>query len=126
MTVRTVKRTIKEGQAAQWRIALARGVDYDLFIDGKIVRGPRPAVSARRRQHRRGSSSTSGRKSTSTSRCGPTARASSRHWTRANKSVVLTVPIQRDGVAEGRETITLKIRENGKVFTRTIVVKPSK
>ena len=43
-----------------------------------------------------------------------------------SRSVVLSVPIQRDGVAEGRESLTLKVRENGKVFTRTIVVKPSK
>ena len=42
------------------------------------------------------------------------------------KSVVVSVPIPRDGVAEGRESLTLKVRENGKVLTRTIFVKPSK
>ena len=42
------------------------------------------------------------------------------------RSVVVSVPIRRDGVAEGRESLTLKIRKNGKVFARTVFVAASK
>ena len=37
-----MKRTVQEGQSAEWKISIARGVDYDLFLLGKIVRGARP------------------------------------------------------------------------------------
>ncbi len=42
------------------------------------------------------------------------------------RSVVVSVPIRRDGVAEGRESLTLKIRKNGKVSSRTLFIAASK
>lgn len=45
LTVRPVHRTVDEGSPAEWQVTLARPVDYDLFVTGRVVRGPAPNVA---------------------------------------------------------------------------------
>ena len=44
ITIKPVHRKVAEGSPATWRVRVARGVDYDLFINGKVVKGPSPTV----------------------------------------------------------------------------------
>jgi len=44
ITVRPLHRTVAEGEPATWRVRLAQSVDYDLYVNGKVVRGSKPTV----------------------------------------------------------------------------------
>ena len=39
--------------------------------------------------------------------------------------MIVSVPIRKDGIAEGRESLTLKVRNDGKVYERTVFVAAS-
>ena len=123
-TVQPVTRSVSEGESARWRISMEKGVDYELFVSGRVVRGPKPQLSAGDvgsrwiEQH-----------------LGPDADLDQPLWRfrpmlferlRAGvRTLEVAIPVRRDGVAEGRESLTLKLRVGKQSFTRTVWVKPS-
>ncbi|ABL83447.1 MULTISPECIES: secreted protein [unclassified Nocardioides] len=123
-TVRPVARGISEGESARWRISMAKGVDYEQFVSGRVVRGPRHPVSAGDVDTR-----------WIAQHLGPDADLDQPLWTfrpivfarlRAGVRVLeIAIPVRRDGVAEGRESLTLQLRVGKERFTRTVYVKPS-
>lgn len=122
--VKPVARTVREGAVARWQVAMDAGVDYELFVSGRVVRGPRPPVSAGDvgqtwvEQH-----------------LGPDADLDKALFTfrpmvfermRAGvRTLEIAIPIRRDAVAEGRESITLRLKVGKKAYTRTVYVAPS-
>ncbi len=46
LQVKAVKRTIAEGQTARLKVRLSAPVGYDLYVTGRIVRSPKPALAA--------------------------------------------------------------------------------
>lgn len=124
MRLRPVPRTIAEGDAATWRLELARPVDYDLFVLARVVRGPRPRVAVGDvgtgwvEQH-----------------LGPDADPGKPLWTyrpmlfeqlrAGGRSLQMSIPVRRDTRAEGRESLTLRVKLDHKVIKRTVYVKPS-
>lgn len=125
LTVEAVDKTVREGDSAQWKIKLARGIDYDLFVLGKVVRGPAPNVTA-------GDIGEAWLEKY----LGPDTDPDKLLWTyhpmayeqmRAGaKTLVMAVPIRKDDDAERRESLTLKFRLFGKVYERTVFVTPSR
>ncbi len=125
LTVEAVDKTVREGGFAEWKVQLARGIDYDLFVVGKIVNGP-------------GADLTVGDVGEQWVEryLGPDANPDKTLWSyramvyeqirAGGRSMIIKVPIRRDDRAEGRESLTLKFRELGKVYTRTVYVKPSR
>lgn len=125
IAVRRVSRVVEEGESARWRITMDKGVDYEMFVSGRVVRGPRPQVSAADvgtewvRQH-----------------LGVDADLDQPLWSfrpmlferlRAGVRVLeLAIPVRRDGVAEGRESLTLRLRLGKRAFARTVYVAPSR
>ncbi|MGD9959163.1 MAG: hypothetical protein AB7I40_12740 [Nocardioides sp.] len=123
LTVTRVAPTVKEGQSAQWRLEFAARVDYDLFVDGKVVRGAKPPVRGNDvplkwlRQH------------------GATQHRDRPLWRlggylydelpTGRRVLTVSVPIRKDGVREGREAVTARFKVNGRVYTRTIHIAAS-
>jgi hypothetical protein len=122
ISVRPVHRTVAEGQSAQWEVTLAKSVDYDLFVSGKVVRGPQPNVSA-------GDVSQEWLESN----VGEGADLDAPLWSyhpmafeqlrNGQTHVVLSIPTRKDGVAEGREALTLKLQVGKERFERTVYVR---
>jgi hypothetical protein len=121
--VRRVKKKVREGQRARWRVTLARPVDYYLFVEGDVVRGRRPMLRGgdvpvkwlRDRGARTGSRV-------------PLYKLRVEFFDevpRGRRSTVLSIPIRRDGVREKREFVTLRLEVNGKSYRKTIAVAPS-
>ncbi|MEP9363621.1 hypothetical protein ABLE68_11700 [Nocardioides sp. CN2-186] len=44
ITIRPLHRKVAEGEPATWRVRIAHSVDYDLFVNGKVVKGRTPTV----------------------------------------------------------------------------------
>jgi dienelactone hydrolase len=123
-TVRPVTRSVSEGESARWRISMDKGVDYELFVSGRVVRGPGPQLRAGDvgsrwvEQH-----------------LGPDADLDQALWTyrpmlferlRAGvRTLEVAIPVRRDGLAEGRESLTLRLRVGKHSYTRTVWVRPS-
>jgi hypothetical protein len=121
LTVRALHRRVAEGKAVAWRITLARPVDYDLFVSGKVVRGPAPNLAAADvaaswlRDH-----------------LGEDADADKPLWTyhpylfadigSGRTRTTLRIPTRKDGVEEGRESLTIKLRAPHLRATRTAFV----
>lgn len=124
MTVEPVSRTVHEGQSATWRISLARGVDRDLFLLGKVRRGPTPLIAV-------GDVSENWREMY----IGPDTKETKplafykpmlfAHLRAGSRSVEVSIPIRKDGVAERRESLTISVRKFGHTFQRTVYVAPS-
>ena len=125
LTVEAVDKTVREGDSAQWKIKLARGIDYDLFVLGKVVRGPAPNVTA-------GDIGPEWLEKY----LGPGTDPDKTLWSyhpsaydqlhAGARALVVSVPIHQDRDAEGRESLTLKFRLLGKVYERTVFVQPSR
>ncbi|GAA4378976.1 hypothetical protein [Nocardioides caricicola] len=125
MTVEAVDKRVREGGFAEWKITLARGIDYDLFMVGKVVRGP-------------GNDLTAGDVGEEWLEryLGPDTDPDKKLWTyhamvyeqlrAGNRSMVIKVPIRRDDRTEGRESLTLKFRQFGNTYTRTVFVERSR
>jgi hypothetical protein len=124
MTVEPVTRTVREGQSARWRISLARGVDYDLFVIARVSRGPAPLidvgdVSELWLERFIGSDADQDK---------PLAFYKPMLFEQlraGNRSVEVSIPIRKDGVAEGRESLTVQVRKFGHSISRTVYVAPS-
>lgn len=121
LTVEVVDRSVREGQSARWRITLARGVDYDLFLLGRVRRGPAPVVAVgdvtdRWLEQHIGPDADRDKPLASYK---PVVFAQLKAGTRTAE---VSIPIARDGVAEGRESVTMAFRKFGKTFTRTVYV----
>lgn len=120
-----VSRTVREGDTARWRIAMDKGVDYELFVSGRVVRGPGTPVQAGDvgttwiQQH-----------------LGPDADLDKPLWTfrpmlferlRAGvRTLEIAIPVRRDREAEGRETLTLRLKVGKRAYERTVYVAPSR
>ena len=123
LTVTPVSRSVAEGSSAEWRIELTRPVDYDLFVNGSVVRSPAPALTA-------------GDVRTSwvvdhAGEVDPDQTLWSLHafiydqLNAGERGFVITIPTRRDGEAEGRESIRLKLKINHHTYVKTVFVKPS-
>lgn len=124
LSIDVVDRTVQEGQSARWRVSLSRAVDYDLFVIGKVRRGPAPLLDT-------GDVGETWLERYLGSEVDPEKPLASyqpmlfEQVRVGARSVEIAIPIRRDGVAEGRESVTLKFRKLGRVYTRTVYVAPS-
>ncbi len=122
LRIKVRKRTVAEGRSAQWVVTLGAPVDYDLYLSGRVVKSPQPALAADdvpRRWFERnvGMSPEAGK---------PLWRYRPTLYDRlpsGQTKVVLSVPTVRDGRAEGRESIRLRVRVNRTVVERAVFVK---
>jgi dienelactone hydrolase len=124
ITLRPIARRVAEGGPAQWRVTLTRPVDYEMFLNARVVRSPgrqltvadlRPAWVERY--------------------IGPDVdpdkTLASLHVTLfarmrpGTQTADLTLPTVRDGVTEGRESVALRVRLGKQRLTRTVYVTPS-
>lgn len=122
LRVRVLDRTVAEGGTAQWEVTLGAPVDYDMFVSGRIIRSPRPALAADDvpaswfRRH-----------------VGMGIEAGKPLWRyhpslydqlpSGRTQVVLSVPTVADSRAEGRESITLRVKVNRTAVERTVYVR---
>jgi dienelactone hydrolase len=123
LTVTPVHRSVAEGSPAEWKVEISKPVDYDLFVNGTVVRSPAPALTAGDVP-----------RSWVLAHAGqvdPDATLWSLHafvydqMNAGERSFVIKIPTRRDGEAEGRESIRLKFKINHRTFAKTIFVKPS-
>jgi dienelactone hydrolase len=119
-----VARSITEGQSAQFRVRIAAPVDYDTFIDARVVPGPGRDLTGRDVPLRwlRAHASEPGRPA-------PLYRLGVslfEQLDQGERSLLLSVPVRKDGRAEQREAVTLRVRMNGRSTTRTIRVAPAR
>ncbi|WP_341924317.1 hypothetical protein [Nocardioides psychrotolerans] len=119
LTVAPVARTVTEGERVEVVVRLGRAVDYDTFVQARVLRSPvglRVSDVPAAWFERYGYSEDPGATLAST-------RLSLFEQVRAGqRSVVVSVPIARDGVAEPRESITLRLVVGRERFTRTVFV----
>ncbi len=124
ITITPVSRTVKEGQNATWRITLSDPVDYDLYIDGQVARGPKPALKgfdvplSWLRDH-----------GSTRHRAWPMWRSGAWVYTavkRGRTTATISVPIRKDGAKERREALTVDFHINRRTVTRTIRVAASR
>ncbi|WP_346385708.1 hypothetical protein [Nocardioides sp.] len=123
ITITPVDKTITEGQPAQWEIRIARGVDYELFVGGRVVGGPKPVL-------RGGDVPTSWLKThaAGTDPDKPLQQLFASIFEQlpaGGKTVVVSLPTRRDGVAEGRESVTVLFEIDRQKWRRTVYVAPS-
>ena len=122
LVVKPVARQVREGAPARWQVTLSGPVDYDQFVWGRVVRGPRPQLAAGD-VPRDWFTSTVGAEpkpdkplySYRASVYGDLPTGSTR--------LVLEIPTARDRRDEGRESVTLRIVVGRERFERTVWVK---
>ena len=122
LRVRVVHRTVDEGGTAQWEVTLGAPVDYDMFVSGRIIRSPRPALAA-----------DDVPLTWFESHVGSEAEAGKPLWTyhpslydqltSGHTRVVLSVPTVRDDRDEDRESITMRVKVNRTAIERTVYVR---
>ncbi|GAW50733.1 MULTISPECIES: hypothetical protein [unclassified Nocardioides] len=123
LTVTPVHRSVVEGSPAEWKVAISKPVDYDLFVNGTVVRSPAPALTA-------GDVPTSWVLAHA-GQVDPDVTLWSLHafvydqLHAGERSFVIRIPTRRDGEAEGRESVRLKLEINRHTYTKTIFVKRS-
>ena len=125
ITVQRLSRVVEEGQSAVWRITMDKRVDYELFVSGRVVRGPRPEVTVGDigadwvRQHLGPGADPDQRLSSFRPMMFERMRAGAR-------TVEVAIPIRRDGQREGRESLTLRVKVGKKAAVKTVYVAPSR
>jgi hypothetical protein len=122
MTVRPVDRTVEEGDPAAWAVTLAKPVDYDLFVTGRVVRGHAPNIAAR--DVARG---------WLRSHLGDKVDRDKPLWSyhpyvfgqlkSGRTRATLRIPTRRDAVAEGREALALRFKVGHTRVVRTVYVR---
>ena len=103
-------------------MTLGAPVDYDIYVTGQVVRGKKPTLSggdvpAKWFRDQTGSKPKPGQPLWA-SRLSLFERLAA-----GRTKVVLSIPTRKDGVAEPRESVTVKIRVNGTTFKQTVFVK---
>ncbi|WP_309650253.1 hypothetical protein [Nocardioides sp.] len=119
VTVTSVSPTVREGERAEVVVRLGSTVDYDLFVQARVLRSPRglrvsdvPAAWFQRYGYSEDPEATLA-----------STRLSLYEQVRGGqRRVVVSVPVARDGLAERRESITLRLVVGRERFTRTIFV----
>ena len=123
VTVKPVDRTVAEGQRATWLVRVAEPVDYHAFVSGTVVAGPAPRLSGGDvplRWLKRFARSADPGKPLWKLKPGLFADLRAGRLT-----VAVSIPIRRDAVAEGRESVTVRIKTFGRTFRSTVHVAPS-
>ncbi|MCW2766811.1 MAG: secreted protein [Nocardioides sp.] len=123
ITITAVDKTITEGESAEWKLRIDRWVDYELYVSGRVVRGPRPVL--------RGADVPLAWLQTHAWPIDPAAPLQRlnafvfEELRPGGKSVVVSLPTLKDGVAERRESVTVLFNIDGQKFRRTVYVAPS-
>ncbi len=122
-TVEPVARSVHEGDPVRWRVTLASRVDYELYVEAVVVRGPAPRLRAGDLpeswlEQYVGSVAPDTPLWAAHAQVGAGIRRDSR-------STVIRIPTRRDGVAEPRESVTVKVRVGDRTVTRTVFVQAS-
>ncbi|MDF1604841.1 hypothetical protein [Nocardioides sp. YIM 152315] len=119
-TVRTVSRRVAEGETVRWRIRLGRRVDYDEPVSVLVRRSPRPALRVGDLAERWVRTHLGGAEPRQPLwRAGAALFDTLRPGTRR---LELTLPTRRDGVAEGEETLRVRVEVGARVLFRTVAV----
>lgn len=114
---------VAEGRPTQWRVQLAKPVDYDVPIRGTVVPGPSPSLNGRDVPLSwLGDHSEPGDRGLPLDRLGPYVVGKIKPGT---TSALLTIPTSNDSRKEGRESVTLRIEVQHKTFSRAIYVRAS-
>jgi hypothetical protein len=124
ITLTPVAGTVREGQSAQWRLRLSTRVDYDVFVSGQVVRSPRPVMRG-----------TDVPKRWLRLHTGLGASAKPLYQLGAGvfdqvragqRSVLISIPIRRDGVREPRESLRVRFQLDRLRFASTVHVAASR
>ncbi len=125
ITLTRVASTVKEGQSARWRVQLSARVDYDVFVSGQVVRSPRPVLRGTdvpKRWLVTHTGLAASRK--------PLYELGAGVWEQVRagrRSVLISIPIRRDGVREPRESLRVKFRIEGqRAISSTVHVAASR
>ncbi len=115
VTIRPVHKRVSEGQSAQWRVTLSRPTNFFLGVVLEGLRGPRGTKSVH-------ANDLGARWLAANARCpGPRANLSRCRFStfealpEGRRSAVVSVPVARDGRAEPREALTLRIQVDGRM-----------
>lgn len=123
ITLTPVSRTVQEGEPAAWRVRLGARVDYDVFVQGKVVRGPEPEL--------RGSDVPVNWLVTHVGEVDETLTLRKLgvylydNLRSGSRTLIVSIPTRRDGAAEARESVTVRFRIDRTTYTRTVHVAPS-
>ncbi|MDP2772798.1 MAG: hypothetical protein Q8O61_04500 [Nocardioides sp.] len=122
ITVTPRRKTVREGGRAEFVVRLGKGVDYDLFVAARVKLSPAPL-----RAHDVPLSwlerfASAGDPEATLASLRPYLSVQVR---RGSRSAVFGIPVRRDGMAEGRESLRLLFVVNGKRMTRTVFVAAS-
>lgn len=122
ISVRPAAKSVREGAPARWVVKLSRPVGYDMWVSGRVVRGPRPTLAAGDVPPE-----------WLASMVGTSTRPAKPLWSyhpyvygelRSGATrLVLTVPTRRDDRVEGRESVTLKVAVDRTRIARTVWVR---
>jgi hypothetical protein len=121
VTVRPLERTVTEGERATFVVRLRGRFDYHAFFSGQVVRGPAPVVRSGDVSDRWLADHAFGQGDDST----PLYRRLAFVFGAVRpdvRSVLVSIPIVRDGDAEPRESLTVKFQILGQTFRRNIWV----
>lgn len=123
ITVTPVSKTVQEGEPISWSVRLGARVDYDLFVAGKVVRGPKPELSgddvpADWLATHAWNPDEVGALHTFNVHIFEQLRSGER-------TLIVSIPTRSDGAVEGRESITVRFKIDHTAYTRTIHVAPS-
>jgi len=125
VTVAPVAKTVSEGERAEWRVRLDKSVDYDLFVLGRVVAGPKPELAGTDVPDswldRHGETDVGDTKPLHRLHVYVFERVR-----RGQREAILSIPIARDGVREPRESVTVKFEVGDRFYTRTIWVAASR
>jgi len=124
VTVKPVSKTVAEGQPAVFEVRLSKPVDYDMFETVRVIDGPGREltvsdVPADWLAEHGGGDAKPGT---------PLADVrASLFWQlqQGAENVLFEIPTVRDGVREGPESVTIKMRIDGRKYERTIFVRAS-
>lgn len=126
VTVRRPSTVVREGRRARWVVRLSAPVDYDLYVRAKVVAGSRPLPRLRAGDVPR---------AWLRDRVWPVPRPETPlfrtrvylggYLPQGTRRTVISIPVRRDGVREGREAVTLRVRafRHRPAVERTVVVR---
>jgi hypothetical protein len=120
VTFTPVDKTVEEGQPAQWELRIARWVDYDIYAYARVVRGPDPVLYGADVPE-----SWLLRHAGASDPDKPLQRLYASVYEQlrgGSKRVVLSMPTKRDGLSEGRESVTVLFKLDHHQYRRTVWV----
>ena len=122
ITVTPRQRTVQEGQSFEFVVRLGKRVDYELYLNAKVLYSPAPLRADDVPKSWLENYAPTDQPHATLASLHPYLSVQVREGA---KVAVLRIPVLADGVAEGRESLRLVFRAKGQRITRTVYVSPS-